>query len=79
MCDPTPRYGKDLEIYYGNMSEENPHIQRAYVGAVRTYFETGFRRYIRSLGWIKVSSLDIYLKPDSYDKNRHERQNVPKQ
>lgn len=29
-------------------------VQRAYVGAVRTYFETGFRRYIRSLGWIKV-------------------------
>lgn len=29
-------------------------VQRAYVGTVRTYFETGFRRYIRSLGWIKV-------------------------
>lgn len=29
-------------------------IQRAYVGTTRTYFETGFRRYIRSLGWIKV-------------------------
>ena len=28
--------------------------QRAYVGAARTYFETGFRRYIRSLGWVKV-------------------------
>jgi vacuolar protein sorting-associated protein 52 len=29
-------------------------VQRAYVGTVRTYFETGFRRYIRSLTWIKV-------------------------
>ena len=30
-------------------------IQRAYVSAARTYYETGFRRYSRSLGWIKVS------------------------
>ncbi|GJE84132.1 Vps52-domain-containing protein [Phanerochaete sordida] len=29
-------------------------VQRAYVGTVRTYFETGFRRYIRSLGYIKT-------------------------
>ena len=31
-------------------------VQRAYVGAARTYFETGFRRYVRSLGYIKVRS-----------------------
>jgi vacuolar protein sorting-associated protein 52 len=30
-------------------------VQRAYVGAARVYYETGFRRYVRSLGWIKVS------------------------
>lgn len=29
-------------------------LQRAYVGAARTYYETGFRRYIRSLGYVKV-------------------------
>ena len=34
-----------------NVSNE---IQRAYTSAARTYYETGFRRYIRSLGWIKV-------------------------
>ena len=33
-------------------------IQRAYVAAARTYYETGFRRYIRSLNWIKVRHLD---------------------
>ena len=33
-------------------------VQRAYIAAVRTYLETGFRRYIRSLGWIKVQSMD---------------------
>ncbi|KAI0284325.1 vacuolar sorting protein [Russula aff. rugulosa BPL654] len=29
-------------------------IQKAYIAAARTYYETGFRRYMRSLGWIKV-------------------------
>ncbi|KII95248.1 hypothetical protein PLICRDRAFT_169917 [Plicaturopsis crispa FD-325 SS-3] len=29
-------------------------VQRAYVGAARVYYETGFRRYARSLGWIKA-------------------------
>ncbi|KIP07046.1 hypothetical protein PHLGIDRAFT_30209 [Phlebiopsis gigantea 11061_1 CR5-6] len=37
-------------------------VQRAYVGAVRTYFETGFRRYIRSLGSIKARTVE---KPDN--------------
>jgi len=29
-------------------------LQRAYVGAARLYYETGFRRYARTLGVIKV-------------------------
>lgn len=29
-------------------------IQKAYTGTARTYYETGFRRYARSLGWIKA-------------------------
>ncbi|KAF8517831.1 Sac2 family-domain-containing protein [Gautieria morchelliformis] len=29
-------------------------VQRAYIGAARVYYETGFRRYARSLGWIKA-------------------------
>ncbi|CAL1700934.1 unnamed protein product [Somion occarium] len=37
-------------------------VQRAYVGAARTYFETGFRRYIRSLGWVKARMVE---KPDT--------------
>lgn len=28
-------------------------IQKSYVATARTYYETGFRRYMRSLGWIK--------------------------
>ncbi|KAK0498618.1 vacuolar sorting protein [Armillaria luteobubalina] len=31
-------------------------IQRSYVGAARVYYETGFRRYARSLGWVKARS-----------------------
>jgi hypothetical protein len=34
-----------------NVAQE---VQRSYVGAARVYYETGFRRYARSLGWIKV-------------------------
>lgn len=29
-------------------------LQRVYVGAARLYYETGFRRYARTLGVIKV-------------------------
>ncbi|KAK0191124.1 vacuolar sorting protein [Armillaria mellea] len=31
-------------------------VQRSYVGAARVYYETGFRRYARSLGWVKARS-----------------------
>ncbi|KAH9844190.1 Sac2 family-domain-containing protein [Rhodofomes roseus] len=33
-------------------------VQRAYVGAARTYYETGFRRYIRSLGYVKARAIE---------------------
>jgi hypothetical protein len=29
-------------------------VQKAYIVTARVYYETGFRRYMRSLGWIKV-------------------------
>lgn len=32
-------------------------LKRAYIGAARVYYETGFRRYTRSLGVIKVGKL----------------------
>lgn len=44
---------------YGFLQRHAPsvatEVQKAYVSAARTYYETGFRRYMRSLGWIKVS------------------------
>jgi hypothetical protein len=33
-------------------------VQKAYVAAARTYYETGFRRYMRSLGWIKARTIE---------------------
>lgn len=32
-------------------------IQESYIAATRTYYETAFRRYIRSLGWLRVNFL----------------------
>jgi hypothetical protein len=34
-------------------------VQKTYTGTARTYYETGFRRYVRSLGWIRVLILFI--------------------
>ncbi|KAJ7129514.1 Sac2 family-domain-containing protein [Mycena epipterygia] len=33
-------------------------IQRSYITAARVYYETGFRRYARSLGWIKSRTVE---------------------
>ncbi|KAI0251297.1 vacuolar sorting protein [Lactifluus subvellereus] len=33
-------------------------VQKAYVAAARVYYETGFRRYMRSLGWIKARTIE---------------------
>lgn len=38
-----------------NASDVANEIQRAYVGAARMYYETGFRRYIRSLNSARAS------------------------
>ncbi|PFH51402.1 hypothetical protein AMATHDRAFT_74956 [Amanita thiersii Skay4041] len=35
-------------------------VQRSYTGAARLYYETGFRRYIRSLGYIKTRIVDKF-------------------
>ncbi|KIK67980.1 hypothetical protein GYMLUDRAFT_155416 [Collybiopsis luxurians FD-317 M1] len=35
-------------------------IQRSYVGAARVYYETGFRRYTRSLGYIKTRTTEKF-------------------
>lgn len=44
-----------LQRQASNVAHE---VQRSYVGAARVYYETGFRRYARSLGWIKARSVE---------------------
>ena len=41
-----------LRLHAEDVAKE---VQRTYVAAARVYYETGFRRYTRSLGWVKVS------------------------
>ncbi|KAH8105951.1 Vps52-domain-containing protein [Cristinia sonorae] len=44
-----------LEHHAPNVAIE---IQRAYIGAARTYYETGFRRYARSLGYVRTRAIE---------------------
>lgn len=45
-------------VLYAFLQRQAPNVagevQKAYTGTARTYYETGFRRYVRSLGWIKA-------------------------
>lgn len=51
---------------YGFLQRQAPNVasevQKAYTSTARTYYETGFRRYVRSLGWIKARTPE---KPES--------------
>ncbi|XP_006459988.1 hypothetical protein AGABI2DRAFT_202530 [Agaricus bisporus var. bisporus H97] len=35
-------------------------VQRSYIGAARLYYETGFRRYSRSLGYVKARAFEKF-------------------
>lgn len=45
-------------VLYAFLQRQAPNVagevQKVYTGTARTYYETGFRRYVRSLGWIKA-------------------------
>lgn len=50
--------------FYGFLQRQAPsvakQVERGYVNAARAYYETGMRRYARSLGVVKVSfRLDV--------------------
>ncbi|KAJ2986509.1 hypothetical protein NUW54_g9742 [Trametes sanguinea] len=44
-----------LQRHAPNVAHE---IQRTYAATVRTYYETGFRRYLRGLSWIKARTVE---------------------
>ncbi|KJA29930.1 hypothetical protein HYPSUDRAFT_153092 [Hypholoma sublateritium FD-334 SS-4] len=54
------KYGSLFAFLKRQAPAVSTELQRAYVGAARLYYETGFRRYARSLGVIKARSLDKF-------------------
>ncbi|KAF8631583.1 hypothetical protein AX15_002333 [Amanita polypyramis BW_CC] len=48
-------------------SDVAQEVQRSYVGAARVYYETGFRRYARSLGYIKTRTTEKFESITSND------------
>jgi hypothetical protein len=48
------KYSPLYAFLYRQARDVAQEVQRAYVGAARLYYETGFRRYSRSLGYVKV-------------------------
>jgi len=49
------KYSPLYAFLYRQASDVALEVQRSYIGAARLYYETGFRRYSRSLGYVKVS------------------------
>ena len=49
------KYKSLYEFLQNHAEDVAKEVERSYIIAARVYYETGFRRYIRSLGWIKVS------------------------
>ncbi|QRW15915.1 vacuolar protein sorting-associated protein, Vps52/Sac2 family protein [Rhizoctonia solani] len=43
---------------YFNPSEQALEFQHAYIAAARLYYETGFRRYARSLGYLRARTVE---------------------
>ncbi|KAL5508210.1 VPS52 [Sanghuangporus vaninii] len=52
------KYRPLYEFLQNHAKDVAKEIQRSYVTATRVYYETGFRRYIRSLGWIKARTTE---------------------
>jgi hypothetical protein len=48
------KYSSLFAFLQRQASDVAQEVQRSYIGAARMYYETGFRRYARSLGYIKV-------------------------
>ena len=49
------KYRLLYEFLQEHANDVAKEVQYFYVAAARVYYETGFRRYTRSLGWLRVS------------------------
>ncbi|KAH8118383.1 Vps52-domain-containing protein [Phellopilus nigrolimitatus] len=52
------KYRPLYEFLQNQAEDVAKEIQRSYIAAARVYFETGFRRYTRTLGWIKARTIE---------------------
>lgn len=57
------KYRPLYEFLQSQAKDVSREIQSAYVAAARVYYETGFRRYTRILGWVKVWFIQILPYP----------------
>lgn len=57
------KYRPLYEFLQSQAKDVSREIQSAYVAAARVYYETGFRRYTRILGWVKVWFIHILPYP----------------
>ena len=48
------KFGPLYDFLQAHAEDVAKEIQRSYVAAARVYYETGFRRYIRILGYVKA-------------------------
>lgn len=53
------KYRPLYEFLQEHASDVAKEVQHIYVAAARVYYETGFRRYTRSLGWLRVSLMPL--------------------
>lgn len=60
------KYRPLYEFLQSQAQDVAREIQRAYVAAARVYYETGFRRYTRILGWVKVCFNQTFHVPFPY-------------
>ena len=70
------KYRSLYEFLQSQAQDVAREIQRAYVAATRVYYETGFRRYLRILGWVKVSLLNQFER--SHISNLHKARSAEK-
>ncbi|EJD01401.1 Vps52-domain-containing protein [Fomitiporia mediterranea MF3/22] len=52
------KYKTLYEFLQNHAEDVAKEVERSYIIAARVYYETGFRRYIRSLGWIKARTTE---------------------
>ncbi|KAF8351571.1 vacuolar sorting protein [Amanita rubescens] len=70
------KYSSLFAFLQRQASDVAQEVQRSYIGAARMYYETGFRRYARSLGYIKARTTEKFDLVVSTDSNSETQVNL---